>query len=91
VINDQGGPPTNSGPVAIASGMPVVMIDSPAVHEMFEPPEDDDNIVVNRGSKRGRTGLKVSTVWEYLTNDIKPNTLPFVSCQHCMSAKSTGK
>jgi hypothetical protein len=66
--------------------MPVVMIDSPAVREVFGPPEDDDVIVVNRGSKRGRTGLKVSTTWEYLTNDIKPNTLPFVSCQHCMSA-----
>jgi hypothetical protein len=69
--------------------MPVVMIDSPAVREVFGPPEEEDIIVVNRGSKRGRTGLKVSTVWEYLTYDIKPNTLPFVSCQHCMSAVST--
>jgi hypothetical protein len=91
VIKDQGDPPTNSCPVAIASGMPVVMIDSPAVLEVFGPPEDDNIIVVNRGSKRGRTELKVSTVWEYLINDIKPNTLPFVSCQHCMSAMSTGK
>jgi hypothetical protein len=90
VIKDQGGPPTNSGPVAIASGMPVVMIDSPAVRELFGPPEDDDILVVNRDSKRGRTGLKVSTVWEYLTNDIKPNTFPFVSCQHCMSAIRLG-
>jgi hypothetical protein len=86
VIKGQGGPPTNSGPVAIDSGMPVVVIDSPVVREVFGPPEDDDITVVNRGSKRGRTGLEVSTVWEYLTNDIKPNTLPFVSCQHCMSA-----
>jgi hypothetical protein len=91
VINDQGGLSTNSGPVAIASGMPVVMIDSPAVREVFGPLEYDDIIVFNRGSKRGRTGLKVSTVWEYLINDIKPMTLPFVSCQHCMSAMSTGK
>jgi hypothetical protein len=91
VTKDQGGSPTNSGPVAIASGMPVVMIDSPVVREVFGPPEDDDMMVVNRGSKRGRTGLKVSTVWEYLTNDTKPNTLPFASCQHCMSAMSTGK
>jgi hypothetical protein len=80
VTKDQGGPPTYSGPIAIASGMPVVMSDSPAVREVFGSPEDDDVIVVNRGSKRGRTGLKVSTVWEHLTNDIKPNTLPFVSC-----------
>jgi hypothetical protein len=91
VIKDQGGPPTNSGPVAIASGMPVVMIDSPAVREVFGPPEGDDIFVVNRFSKRGRTGLKVFTVWGYFTNDIKPNTLPFVSCQHCMSTMSTGK
>jgi hypothetical protein len=90
VTEDQGGR-TNSGPFAIASGMPVVMIDSTAIREVFGPPEDDDVIVVYRGSKRGRTGLKVSTVWEYLTNDIKPNTLPFVSSQHCMSAVSTGK
>jgi hypothetical protein len=66
--------------------MPVVMIDSPAFRELFGPPEDDEIIVVNRGSKRGRTEFKDATVWEYLTNDIKPNTLPFVSCQHCMSA-----
>jgi hypothetical protein len=91
VTKDQGGPPTNSGPVAIASGVPLVMIDSPVVREVFGPPEDDDIILVNRGSKRGRTGLKVSTVWEYLTNDIKLNTLPFVSCQHFTSAMSTGK
>jgi hypothetical protein len=91
VTKDQGGPRTNSGPVAIASGMPVVMIDSQVVCEVFGPPRDDDIIVVNRGSKLGRTRLKVSTVWEYLTNDIKPNMLPFVSCQHCMSAMSTGK
>jgi hypothetical protein len=91
VTKDQGGPPTNSGPVAIASGMPVVMIDSLVDCEVFRPPDDDDTIIVNRGSKRGRTGLKVSTVWEYLTNDIKPNTLPFVSCQHFMIAMSTGK
>jgi hypothetical protein len=85
VTKDQGGPPTNSGPVAIGSGVPAVKIDSPAVREVFGPPEDDYIVVVNRGSKRGRTGLKESTVWEYLTNDMKPNTLPFVSCQHCMS------
>jgi hypothetical protein len=58
VIKDQGGPPTNSGPVAFASGMPVVMIDSPAVREVFGPPKGDDIIIINRGSKRGRTGLK---------------------------------
>jgi hypothetical protein len=91
VTKDHCGPPTNSGPVAIASGMPVLMTDSPVVREVFGPPEVVDIIVVNRGSKRGRSGLKVSSVWEYLTNDIKPNTLPFVSCQHCMSAMSTGK
>jgi hypothetical protein len=91
VTKDQGGPPTNSGPVAIVSSMPVVMIDSPVVREVFGPAEDDDIIVVNRGSKRGRSGIKVSTVWEYLTYDIKPNTLPFVACQHCMSSMSTGK
>jgi hypothetical protein len=68
-----------------------VMIDSLAVCEVFGPPEDDDIIVVNRGSRRGRTGLKVSTVSKNLTNDIKPNRLPFVSCQHCMGAVSTGK
>jgi hypothetical protein len=63
VTKDQGGPPTNSGPVAcFRYGMPAVLIDSPAVREVFGPPEDDDIIVVNRGSKRGRTGLKVSTV-----------------------------
>jgi hypothetical protein len=49
----------------MTSGMPAVMIDSPAVHEVFGLPEDDDIIVVDRGSKRGRTALKVSTVWEY--------------------------
>jgi hypothetical protein len=32
-------------------------------------PEDDDIIVVNRCSMRGRPGLKVSTVWAYLTID----------------------
>jgi hypothetical protein len=52
VTRDQGGPPTNASPVAIASGMPVVMIDSPVVRELFGPPEDDDIIVVYRGSKR---------------------------------------
>jgi hypothetical protein len=37
-------------------------------------------------------GEQVScALWENLTNNIKPNTLPFVSCQHCMSAMSTGK
>jgi hypothetical protein len=91
VTKDQGGPPTISGQVAIASGMPAVMIDSPAVREVLGPPDDDDSIVVNRGSKRERTGLKVSTEWEFLTNDIKPNSLQFVSCQHCMSTVSTGK
>jgi hypothetical protein len=90
VTKDQGGPPTNSGPVAIASSMLVVMNDSPAAREVFGSPEDDDITVVNRGSKRRRTELKVSTGWEYLFNDIKPNTLPFVSFQHCMSAMSTG-
>jgi hypothetical protein len=79
-VKDQGGPPTNSGLVAIASGIPAVMSDSPAVPGVFGSPEDDDTMVVDRGSKRGRTGRKVSTVWEYLTNDIKPNTLPFVTC-----------
>jgi hypothetical protein len=79
VTKYQSGPATNSGPVAIASGMPAVMIDSPAIHEVLGPPKDDDIVVVDRDSKCGRTGLKVSTVWEYLTNDIKPNTLPFVS------------
>jgi hypothetical protein len=39
--------------------MPVVMIDSPAVREVFGPPEADDIMVVNRGSKRGRSGLKL--------------------------------
>jgi hypothetical protein len=62
VIKDQGSPSTNSGPVAIASGMRVVMIDSPAVLEVLGPPEDDDVIVVNRASKRERTGLKVFTI-----------------------------
>jgi hypothetical protein len=66
--------PTNSGPVAIACGMPAVMIDSPAVREVFGSSKDDDIIVVDRGSKRGSTGLKVSTVWEHLINDIRPNT-----------------
>jgi hypothetical protein len=71
--------------------MPAVMIDSPAVHGVFGPPEDDDIIVVDRDSKRGRTGRKFSSLREYLTNDIKPNTLTFVSCQHFMSTVSTGK
>jgi hypothetical protein len=65
--------------------MPAVMIDSPALHEVFGPPEDYDTVVADRGSKRGRIGRKFSTVWEYLTNDMKPNMLPFVSCQHCLS------
>jgi hypothetical protein len=52
VTKDRGGPPSNSGPVAIASGMPAVMIDSPAAREVFGPPEDDDIIVDNRVSKR---------------------------------------
>jgi hypothetical protein len=90
-VKDQGGPPTNSGPVAIASGIPAVMSYSPAVPGVFRYSEDDDIMVIDSGSKRGRTGRKVSTVWEYLTNDIKPNTLPFVTCQHCMRTVSTGK
>jgi hypothetical protein len=57
---DQGGPPMNSCPVAIAFGMPAVMIDSPAVPGFFRPPEDDDIVVVDRRSKRGPTGRKVS-------------------------------
>jgi hypothetical protein len=73
-VKDQGGPPTNSCPVAIASGIPAMMSDSPPVPGVFGSPEDDDIMVVDRGSKRGHTGRKVSTVWEYLTNDIKPNT-----------------
>jgi hypothetical protein len=47
----QGGSPMNSGPVAIASGMPGVMFDSPAVPGVLGPPEDDDIIVVDPGSK----------------------------------------
>jgi hypothetical protein len=90
-VKDQGGPPTNSGPVAIASGIPAVMSGSPAVLGLFGSPEDDDIMVVDRGSKRGRTGRKVTTVWEYFTNDIKPNTLPVVTCQHCMRTMSTGR
>jgi hypothetical protein len=62
VTKDQGVPPTNSGPVAIASGMPVVMIDSPVVREVLGSPDKDDIIVFHRGSRRGCTGLKVSTV-----------------------------
>jgi hypothetical protein len=84
-------PPTIYGPVPITSDMPAVMIDSPAAHGVFGHPDDDDIIVANRGSKRGRAGCKVSTVWEYLTNDINSNTLPFVSCQHSMSMVSTEK
>jgi hypothetical protein len=57
----------------------------------FWPPEDNNVIVIDRGSKCGRTGRKVSAVWEYHTNDIKSNTLPFVTCHHCMSTVSTGK
>jgi hypothetical protein len=74
VTKDQGGPSTNSGPVVIASGMPLVMIDLPVVREVFGPPEGDDIIVVKRGSRRGRTGLKVSTAWEYppmISNQIR--------------------
>jgi hypothetical protein len=52
---DQGGPPTNSDPVAIASDMPAAMIDLPTSPGVFGPPDDDNNIVVDRGSKRGRT------------------------------------
>jgi hypothetical protein len=48
-------------------------------------------MVVDRGFKRGRSGRKVSTVWEYRTNDIKPNTLPFMTCQQCMRTVTTGK
>jgi hypothetical protein len=88
-VKDQGGPPTNTGPFAIASGILAVMSDSPAVPGVFGSPEDDDIMVVDRGSKRGRTGRKIS-VWEYLTNYIKPNTLPFVTCQHCMRTVPTG-
>jgi hypothetical protein len=90
-VKDQGDPPRISGPVAIASGIPAVMSDSSAVPGVFGSPEDDDIMVVDRGSKRGHNGRKVSTVWEYLTNDIKPNTLPFVTCQHCMRTVSTRK
>jgi hypothetical protein len=61
-VKDQGGTPTNSGPVAIASGIPAVMSDSAAVPGVFGSPEDGDIMVVYRGSKRGRTGRKVSTV-----------------------------
>jgi hypothetical protein len=60
--------------------MPVVMIDSQAVRELFGPPKDDDTIVANRGSKRGRTGLKVSTVWEYLTHAIQ------IRCRLCLAS-----
>jgi hypothetical protein len=67
------------------------MSDSPAVSGVFESPEHDDIMVADRGFKRGGTGRQVSAVWEYLTNDIEPNTLPFVTCQHCMSTVSTGK
>jgi hypothetical protein len=81
VIKDRGGPPTNSGPVAISSGMPVVMIDLPAVREVFGPPEDDDIIIVNRGPKRGRTGLKVSTVWES-----SPMTSNQIRCRLCLAS-----
>jgi Protein of unknown function (DUF 659) len=90
-VKDQGGTPTNSGPVAIASGIPAVMSDSAAVPGVFGSPEDGDIMVVYRGSKRGRTGRKVSTVWKHLINDIKPNILPFVTCQHCMRTVSTRK
>jgi hypothetical protein len=76
----QGGPLTNSGPVAIAFGIPAAMSDSPAVPGVFGSPEGDDIMVVDRGSKRGRTGRRVSTVWEYLTDDIKQKTFPFVTC-----------
>jgi hypothetical protein len=80
-----------SGPVAIASGKSAAMIDSLSVPGVFEPPENDDSKVADRGSNRGPTGGKVDTVWEYLTNDIKGNTYLFVTCQHCMSTMSTRK
>jgi hypothetical protein len=58
-VKHQGGPPTNSGPVAIASGIPAVMSDSSVVPGVFGSPEDVEIMVVDRGSKRGRTGRKV--------------------------------
>jgi hypothetical protein len=88
-VQDQGGPSTNFGPVAIASGIPAMVSDSPAVPGVFGTPEDDDIMVFDRDSKRGRTGREFSTVREYLTDDIKPNKLPLVTCQHCMRTVST--
>jgi hypothetical protein len=66
VTKKQGGPPKNAGPAAVASSMPAVMIDSPAVPGVVVPPEDDDGIVADRGSERRRTGRKSSTEWEHL-------------------------
>jgi hypothetical protein len=80
VTKDQGGPPTNSGPVAIASGMPVVMIDSPVFREVFGPP-DNDIIVVNRGSKRGRTGLKF-----LLYGSTQPMISNQIRCRLCLAS-----
>jgi hypothetical protein len=40
--------------------LPSLLIDSPAVPGVFGPPEDDDILVVVRGSKRRRTGRKFS-------------------------------
>jgi hypothetical protein len=89
---DQGGPPKDSGSVAIAFGLPAVTIDSSAVPGAVGPPEGGDEIVVDHCSKHGQTGRKFSIVWEYLTNDISPNisnTLPFVTSKHYMSMVST--
>jgi hypothetical protein len=61
-VKEKGCSPTNSCPVAIAFGIPAVLIDSPAVPGVFGSPEDDDIIVIDRVSKRGRIGRKVSTV-----------------------------
>jgi hypothetical protein len=52
-VKDQGSPPTNYGLVAIASGIPAVMSDSPAVPGVFRSPGADDIMVVDSGSKRG--------------------------------------
>jgi hypothetical protein len=68
----QGGSTRNSGTVTVASGMPAVKIDSPAIPGVFGHPEVDDKTIVNCGSKRSRTGRKASAVWEYLNNDVKP-------------------
>jgi hypothetical protein len=50
---DHGGPSKNSGQVAIASSMPALVIDLPAVPGVVRPPEADDIIVIDRGSSRG--------------------------------------